>query len=578
MTIDSVTTVRPPQEPLAAAADRAQREIQPEPGLTIPVEPAAWLAVLGVAALVRLLDLSALPLRPDEGLSARAALAFANGGVSPAWGGDLTSGLTSLVFRIAGDSATAARIAPAVLGVIAVACLALYRPTIGRGAALIAAALIALSPVAVVGARSFGPEAAALPLALALPPLAWRVFFEGRRAYLPVLALVAGLGLGSGALVPGVAIVVLLWCGVEFGWIDGRSAPGERFSWRHDRRLMLLSLLSFLPGVLLAATRYGAGFDRLTLAAIRAWEIPSAVVAPQQPWQWVPLALLAYEPLVAVLGAAGAVLVVRRWSDRDAAGLRLVMLWAGVGLALNLLWLRHDPAQLLLSVVPLAMLAGIATAAATRALSAGGVQRLALALLPLIPAFGFVLVMLVGWANFQRIPAGEAAAVGLVLLGGLAAAAVLLGLLRASFTLALLTVAWAILGGLTLHATANVAFNDGSEFLAGRRTLAQVAAVVRDVDRVVEPGETVAVERRVWPALAWPLRDQSVVEFVQTPPFNPAVQPFETREGPAPSAPPGAPVTEQWLPSEWDPIGILRWWVFRTPWGPVTTQYGEVAP
>jgi hypothetical protein len=254
------------------------------------------------------------------------------------------------------------------------------------------------------------------------------------------------------------------------------------------------------------------------------------------------------------------------------------VLWAGLGLAINLLWLRHDPAQLQLSSAPLAMLGGIATAQGTRSVAAGHCGRLGLALLPLIPAVGFALVMLVGWANFRRIPASEAAAVGLVLLGGLAATAVLLRLLRASLAVALLTIAWVILGGLTLHATANVAFNDGSEFLAGRRTLPQVAAVVRDADRVVEPGEALAVERRVWPPLSWPLRDRSVLAFVQTPPFNPAVLPVETGEGPAPSPLPGAPVTEQWMPSEWDAIGILHWWVFRTPWGPVTTQYAEVEP
>jgi 4-amino-4-deoxy-L-arabinose transferase-like glycosyltransferase len=519
-----------------------------------------------------------LPLRPDEGLVARSALAFSRGTVTPDWGGDLTSGLTALAFRLFGDSDVAARLVPALLGVVAVACLALYRPLIGRGAALIGAALVSLSPVAVVGARSLGPEAAAFPLALALPPLAWSVFLAGRRSYLPLLALVAGLGLGSGALVPGVLIALLLWLAVEFGWLDGRAATGERTPWRRDRRLVLLAALALLPGVLLAAARYGAGFDRLTLAAIEAWAIPSEVIAPRQPWRWVPLVLLAYEPLVTALGLAGAVLVFRRWAAPDAAGGRLLLLWAGAALVLNLLWLRHDPAQLLLSVAPLALLAGVATVAATRALRAGGAGRLGLALLPLVPALGYSLVMLVGWANFRQIPAGEAVSVGFVLLGGVIATAALLRLLHASSAAALLILAWATLGGLTLHATANAAFNRGSEFLLGRRTLPTMDAIVRDVDRVTEPGDAVAVERRVRAALAWPLRDHPVTGFVVAPPFHPAVVPSATVTAADPSAPPAVPVTEQWLPSEWDAIGILRWWVLRTPWGPIAVQTAEVVP
>ena len=48
------------------------------------------------------------------------------------------------------------------LGIVAVGCLAFYRPLVGRGAALIGALLVAVSPVAVAPAPSFGPEAAAL--------------------------------------------------------------------------------------------------------------------------------------------------------------------------------------------------------------------------------------------------------------------------------------------------------------------------------------------------------------------------------------------------------------------------------
>ncbi len=266
MTIDPLTAVHAPREPLVDPVEHVTGERRPQPGITIAVEPALWTLVIAVAALFRLLDLSVRPLRPDEGMHARAALDFSTGVVTPDWLGDLTSGLTVLIFRLAGDSDVTARLAPALLGVAAVGCCALYRPLIGRGAALIGGLLIALSPVAVAGARSFGPEAAALPLALLMPPLAWRIFLSGQRRYLPLLALVVGLGLGTGALVPAVGVVVLAWLAVELGWLDARASSASSASEPWNRRVLLFAALAIVPGLLLAATRYGAGFDRVTLS------------------------------------------------------------------------------------------------------------------------------------------------------------------------------------------------------------------------------------------------------------------------------------------------------------------------
>jgi hypothetical protein len=578
VTTDPLTAVRSPREPLVAAVDSTTSERRLRSGITISVEPLAWTAVIAIAALFRLLDLGLRPLRPEEGLRARAALDFSTGVVSPDWFGDLTSGLTVLVFRLFGDTDVTARLVPALLGVAAVACLALYRPLIGRGAALIGGLLLAVSPVAVAGARSFGPEAAALPLALLMPPLAWRTFLDGRRSLLPLLTLVVGFGLGTGSLVPAVGVILVAWFAVEFGWLDARASSDRSRAEPWNRRLLLLAALALLPGVLLAMTRYGAGFDRLTLSAVRAWELPLPVVAVHQPWTWVPAVLVAYEPLITALGLAGAVIAVRRWTQPDAFGGRLLLLWAGIGLAINLIWLRNDPAQLLVTTVPLAMLAGVATASASRCLVTGKIGRLIFAVIPLAATLGFTLAMLVEWGNFQRIPAGEAISVGLVLLGGIVATAALVWLLRVPAAAALLLCAWFLLGALTLHASSNLAFDGGSEFLFGRRTLPQVAAVDRSLDRIADPTETVAIERRLWPALAWPLRDRPATLFVVSPPTHPAVLPMSDNIAAAPSPAQLTPVTEQWTPFEWDLIGILRWWIFRTPWGPVTIQQPEVQP
>ncbi|MGH2604711.1 MAG: glycosyltransferase family 39 protein, partial [Dehalococcoidia bacterium] len=302
MTTNPVTAVRAVDGAVASPAVRRDPATHAEPSLTINVELLGWLAVLVVAGLFRLLDLSAIPLRPDESLRAWSAFEFSRGTVTPEWGGDLGSALAALIFRLAGDSETTARLVPAIAGVLAVGCLAFYRPLVGRGAALIAALVVAVSPVAIAGARTLGPEAVALPLALLLPPLTASVWLDGHRSRLPLLALVFGLGLGTGALVPAVAIVLLAWLAVERGWLhqpEGSDAATDR-PW--DRTLLAISVFALLPGLLLAVARYGAGLDRLTLAAVRAWNGPPALATPPQSWHWVPDALVTYEPLALALG------------------------------------------------------------------------------------------------------------------------------------------------------------------------------------------------------------------------------------------------------------------------------------
>jgi len=578
VTTNPVTAVRAVDGAVASPAVRRDLAAHTEPSLTINVELLGWLVVLVVAALFRLLDLSAIPLRPDESLRAWSAFEFSRGTVTPEWGGDLGSALAALTFRLAGDSDTTARLVPAMAGILAVGCVAFYRSLLGRGAALIGALLIAVSPVAIANARTLGPEAVALPLALLLPPLTASVWLDDRRSRLPLLAFVFGLGLGTGALVPAVAIVLLAWLAVERGWLNPSGAAEGASDRPWDRTLLAVSVLALLPGLLLAVTRYGAGLDRLTLAAVRAWNGPPAVAAPPQPWHWVPDVLIAYEPLALALGVVGAVLVLRRWPSPDNAGGRLLVIWAVAGLLLTLFWLHRDPAQLLLATVPLALLAGVATATASQTLGRRSLGRMLLGLLPLVPAAGFTLAMLVRWANSQRIEAGEAVSVALVLFGGAVATVAALTLLRAPLGTALLTVVWALLGGLTLHAAANVAFGGGSEFLAGQRTLPQVEAIVLRLETGVDADQPVRVERRLWPALAWPLRDRAVHRFVENPPpGGPAV--IATTTGVQATSGPfqdRVPVVERWAPGGWDNLGILRWWVNRTPWDGATPQGASV--
>jgi hypothetical protein len=170
VTTNPVAAERPPIEQPGVVATPPQIEEPIRPALTINVEAVAWLAVLLAVPLFRLTDLAALPLRPDEGLRAQAALDFARGTPTADWGGDLASALTALRSASWATPDFTARLPSALLGTAAVGALWLYRPLIGRAAALIAALLLACSGVAVL--------ARAAP---ARSPLPWRLVCSFRR-------------------------------------------------------------------------------------------------------------------------------------------------------------------------------------------------------------------------------------------------------------------------------------------------------------------------------------------------------------------------------------------------------------
>jgi hypothetical protein len=535
------------------------------PGITLNIELLLWLLVLGGAATQRLSALDVLPLGPAEGLRARAAFGLSRG-VAPAdWTGDLTGGLTSLLFQATHASATTARLLPALLGVAAVGALALYRPLIGRGAALAAAVLLALSPVAVVTARTLGPEAGALPLALALPPLAGLVLLRNRPIWTPVLAAAIGFGLGSGSLFLVAVVVTLAWLAVETAWRDDPAPAAALRSLRREPLLVVLAGVCLVPGLALAVARYGAGPDGFSLAAVRAWAGPPPAASAAIPWHYLPDVLLAYEPLALTLGAAGAALLLR--GRKTTAGERLALVWLGIGSALTLFWLHREPGQVLALTLPLALLGGLASVRLAESLPAFGSRGGWLLLLAMVPASGYLLVVLVRWAHTGTLAPDEATALGALVSGTVVAVVGGAVLLRVPAGTLLLLIVWLGLGGFTLHAASSATFSGGAEILTGIRTLPESEAIARRLADTAGPGGTVYVERRLWPALAWPLRGHPAVVFVQTQPGTPAAVVGPDTAGAGAVEQGVIPVIERWSPAGWDTLGVLRWWAYRTPWG-----------
>jgi len=144
----------------------------------LTVERMVYACLTVVALALRLIGLGWSPLGPDEAqqalraLDAARVLPFDMAGVDPA-----LYSLQRLLFSLFGATEFAARLWPALIGGLSVLCFYAFRSRLGRTGALMAAALWAISPVAVFTSRlGYGDAlvpALALTAAAALE-LAWQ--------------------------------------------------------------------------------------------------------------------------------------------------------------------------------------------------------------------------------------------------------------------------------------------------------------------------------------------------------------------------------------------------------------------
>jgi 4-amino-4-deoxy-L-arabinose transferase-like glycosyltransferase len=564
----------PPAAPAPAAPARA--------GPTLNVEAAAWALVLAAAAAWRLPGLGRALPATAEALRARAVWEFAHGVVPAGWTGDLTDGIAALVVRAGGDGLGWVRLPAALCGLALVAAPALLRPWAGRGVAVLAAVLLACSPLAVAASRTAGPDTAALFAGLLLVWLAFRIGEAGDARALPLLGTVAGIALTTGAVAVALALIVAAWVAVEVAWLDRRAVAAR---WRRalgERTLLLQSLALALPGLALGLLRFGAGPERLSLPALADWSGAAAPDAPL-PWHGPLVVLAAYEPLALALGAAGFVVVVVRWRRRGAGAVtafqRLLVVWAALALPLTLVALDRRPGQLVLLLLPLVFLAADLTLRALSSLRFFNPRESGLPLLPLAVIAGYGALQVLAWTNAVEVPRGEAARLVLLVFVG---AGLVYWVLRQSPPAVpgvLVVGAWLLVGWVPVHGAAAVAFAEGNELLRGRPRPEQ-AAVGRGIDDALAMGRTVAVERGLAEALAWVLRGREVRVFTGLPPtgWGDVLLIMPQLQGDPTLTPPRSvgQVEERWYPETWDTLGAVRWLVYRIPWEPVDVLTGVI--
>lgn len=323
-------------------------------GMTL--EHAAYLAILLCAALWRWFDLAVLPLSLDEARQALTAWQAAQGqpvslaGLSP-----LLFTLQEATFWLATGSDALARLWPALAGVAICLLPFALRRSLGRGAALLAAGFLALSPTITYFARYASGDVLAATWALAALT-AWLAAREDAR-WRPWVGVALALGVLSA---PGLWTVLLAWV-IVWAW-ERRRGRSDGLAGEGDGAAPALSWplsSSWQPGALvflLAATAGLRHWDGIGAAAglLGAWAARWTPSEIAYPFYWPLARLLMDEPLLLAWGLYG---VQRGWRRGDRLA-RSLAIWAATVVLWTVLAPGRQPQDLVIAIPPLALLAG----------------------------------------------------------------------------------------------------------------------------------------------------------------------------------------------------------------------------
>lgn len=311
----SETTAEPPEsaylpavEPVAPAPARRRSR-----AAAFTVADGLLLIIGGLAAWLRFGDLTRLPLSAAEASAALANWQFWSAAPldvavsSPAY-----FAFTHLVMSLGAAGDAAARLVPAVFGLLTVLLVWLLRGRTRPAAWLTAGLFLAVSPLLVAVSRAAGGDAIAL-FALTLIAVSGRWTADpfpadGRRRSAVLVGLGLGLGLASSPLFyTGLGALAAAWLLTAAG---RRAAGDETRADRPGTRLLNRDLfmaagvtfLTVATSLLLYPAGLGAAL-RIFPEWLAQFSLPASASAAVSPW----LALLRYEPAVFVLGLPAAV-------------------------------------------------------------------------------------------------------------------------------------------------------------------------------------------------------------------------------------------------------------------------------
>ena len=341
VTVDKPTTTAP--------AEASQT------GIVVTAEAALYVAITGVAAVLRLWNLAASPLSARE--AAQAVAAF-NGASLPAGGSPLLFSVNQLLFGLFGATVddSGVRLAAALIGTIMVLLPCLFRSAIGRYGALAAALMLAASPTMVAASRSL--DGSIVTAACTLAAIGWglRFFTTQKRIDLIGLAIAIGLSLtsGPGLLTIGVVLIPALW--IVYRWLASDEDRAKLKQLQQESHLVRDAVLIGGMTCLLASTMLLlrpaglAGMPEVLTAWLGAWSAVDSIGA----LRWFQV-LIVYEPLILFFGLAGLTMSLRRLTGL----VTLLSVWAIGALIVPLLQPGRQVFDLTLALTPLALLGGL---------------------------------------------------------------------------------------------------------------------------------------------------------------------------------------------------------------------------
>ena len=329
------------------------------PRETVALAPAWWtverMLYAGIALLagvVRFLWLGTRPLSPTE--AHQAWLAWAN--TQPGMHVPVTAvnplaySLQWLLFLVGGGNDALARFWSALAGVVLVLLPYGLREHIGRGRALLAALLLALSAQGVYWSRHASGLSLTLlaGLGLLVALLAWLDADEDQAP-----SRLIGVAVLAAALVATGAGAYTILLGLALGLWPLRKRLAQQWH-RVGGPCRRRAAVAFGLTLLLGGSAWLTDIPALASVAdgLGAW-VRGFWESAGYPWYWAIFRLAADEPLLMAFGLWGAWRAWRRRTSLD----RVWLSWAGVGLLLALVRVGRTSQDVALLVVPLAFLA-----------------------------------------------------------------------------------------------------------------------------------------------------------------------------------------------------------------------------
>lgn len=544
-------------------------------GIYISLESALWLVLIASAAAVRLIFLDAAPLTLAEAENALAIWRTAQGVPPPNWTGDFTSALTVFVMRLTDGGVALLRLMPALWGMLLVPALWWLRPVMGAGAALIAAALLAFSPVAVFTARSAVTDSAGIVMSALIVAAAFGYVRRQLPERLTLLALIVGIAFSADAIAVTTVLALAVFVAYQWSWNrDGEVAYAVRAALA-DRGALVVAAVAGLSAFGIAVTRLGTDVRRLSTPALDQWADLFTASAQGVPGRYFLDVFLGYELLLLVVGGTAAIALLWRWlrGGWSALGLwqQFLLVWLALALVTAALAEERTPGAFLILTLPLSLAAGTWLAPRLRRMQWQGL----LAIWPFVAAsiaLGVFVLMRVGrWSLDGRV--GNTGDVMLVIAAAWAGVLLLwLGLMRqgGSTGIAVLTLLALFLVPVQVHNLTALSYRSGSEYLVSGRLTPQAAHLSQRLATVANG--VVAIDPSLANAIGWYLRDHERVVVARTPPQQAEVLVWPTA-GETQSdyrVLEAWRVGERWYPPSVDLLRGWRWFVYRQPFGPVS--------